>query len=89
MHDQEVCLCKYHENLGLLLDGLDNILSDVPKTPEDLLNTTVCSTQNVKCMDRECMHCGVEKSVNQMFEHCDENQIILKTTMVDIRKEVQ
>ena len=26
LHNQEVCMCKYHENINMILDGLKNIL---------------------------------------------------------------
>ena len=29
----EVCMCKYNENIGLLLAGLQSVLSGVPKSP--------------------------------------------------------
>lgn len=73
LHDQEVCMYKYHENIELLLDGLHSILPGVPKTAEDLLNTTVCNPNDMKCMARECAACKVEKPVEELFEGCDEN----------------
>lgn len=54
LHDQEVCMCKYHENINMILDGLKNIVPEVPKYSEDLLIQTVCSLNQAKCMDREC-----------------------------------
>ena len=49
VRDHEVCMCKYHENIGLLLDGLHSILSGVPKSAEDLLNITVCNPCGGSC----------------------------------------
>ena len=69
----EVCMCKYHENIGLLLGGLHSVLSGVPKSPEVLLNTTVCNLHDQTCMDRECSVCEVEKPVEELFKGCDES----------------
>jgi len=33
--DQEVFVCKYDENIRLLLDGLHKVLPSVPTKPED------------------------------------------------------
>ena len=66
-------MCKYHENVTLLLEGLHSVLSEVPSTAEALLNTTVCNPQDIKCMARECSACEEEKPVEEFFKGCDEN----------------
>ena len=53
LHDQELCMCKYHENINMILDGLKNVLPNIFKSSEDLLRSTVCSLDQVKCIDRE------------------------------------
>ena len=73
LHDQEVCMCKYHENINMILDGLKNILPEVPKYSEDLLIQTVCSLNQAKCMDRECQACGIAKPLDELFEDIDDN----------------
>ena len=73
IHDQEVCMCKYHENINMILDGLKNILRNVPKSCEDLLSKTVCSLDQVKCMDRECDDCGISKPLDDLFTGIDEH----------------
>ena len=75
--DHEVCMCKYHENIGLLLVGLHSVLSGVPKSPEVLLNTTVCNLHDQTCTDRECSVCEVEKPVEELFKGCDESLPVL------------
>ena len=47
LHDQKVCMCKYHENINMILDGLKNVLPNIPKSSEDLLHSTVCSLDQV------------------------------------------
>ena len=73
LHDQEVCMCKYHENINMILDGLKNIVPEVPKYSEDLLIQTVCSLNQAKCMDRECQACGIAKPLDELFEGIDDN----------------
>ena len=73
LHDQEVCMCKYHENINMILDGLKNILPEVPKYSEDLLIQTVCSFNQAKCMDRECQACGIAKPLDELFEDINDN----------------
>ena len=66
-------MCKYHENINMILDGLKNILPDVPKSSENLLGKTVCSLDQVKCMDRECHECKITKPLDDLFTGIDEN----------------
>ncbi|KAK2548197.1 hypothetical protein P5673_031662 [Acropora cervicornis] len=73
LHDQEVCMCKYHENINMILDGLKNILPEVPKYTEDLLIQTVCSLNQAKCIERECQACGTAKPLDELFEDIDDN----------------
>lgn len=73
LRDQEVCMCKYHENINMILDGLKNILPEVPKYSEDLLIQTVCSVNQAKCMDRECQACEIAKPLDELFEGINEN----------------
>lgn len=54
LRDQEVCMCKYHENIELLLNGLRNVLPGIPKSADGLSNATVCNFQDLKSMAREC-----------------------------------
>lgn len=57
----------------MILDGLKNIVPEVPKYSEDLLIQTVCSLNQAKCMDRECQACGIAKPLNELFEGIDDN----------------
>ena len=74
LRDHEVCMCKYHENVDLLLHTLTttSLVSSHYKTAEDLLNATVCSQEESKCMDREGSNCGVDRVVNEHFNTDDE-----------------
>ena len=59
------------------MDFVHSVLSGVPKSPEDSLNTTVCNLHDQKCMDRECSVCDVEKPVEELFKGCDESLPVL------------
>ena len=74
LRDHEVCMCKYHENIDLLLHTLTttSLVSSHYKTAEDLLNAKVCSQEESTCMDRECSNCGVDRVVNELFNTDDE-----------------
>ena len=74
LRDHEVCMCKYHENIDLLLHTLTttSLVSSHYKTADDLLNATVCSQEESKCMDRECSNCGVDQLENELFNIDDE-----------------
>lgn len=48
----------------MILDGLKNILPEVPKNSEDFLIQTVCNLNQAKCMDRECQASGIAKPLD-------------------------
>ena len=53
-----LCLCRYHENVNLLLQCLHREFSDVvPLKTSKLINLSVCSSQNENCMFGECAVC--------------------------------
>ena len=56
--DQEVCMCRYHENVDMLLMNLKKLISDVPKS-EEVIMKTVCSLDQMSCVERKCSECGV------------------------------
>lgn len=59
--DQEVCMCKYHENIELLTRKIRPFTDNCPLYADELVKLTVCSMDNDKCVDRECEECGVDK----------------------------
>ena len=57
----------------MFLDGLKNILLDVPKFSEGLLGKTVGSLDQVNRIDRECHECESTKPLDDLFTGIDEN----------------
>ena len=72
MRDQDVCMCKYHENRELIIEGVKKAVPTISKTAEKILPCTFCSTDKVKCVGRDCSTCGVERPLDQIFEGKDE-----------------
>ena len=69
LRDHEVCMCKYHENIDLLLHTLTttSLVSSHYKTAEDLLNATVCRQEESKCSNSGC-----DRVVNELSNTDDE-----------------
>ena len=56
------CLCKYHENVRLLLQALNKGGLDVPTSFRDFIALTVCDQSNEKFRDGTCENCpGIQK----------------------------
>ena len=56
------CLCKYHENVRLLLQALNKSGLNVPTSLRDFIAVIVCNQDNEKCMDGTCENCpGIQK----------------------------
>ena len=71
--DQQVCICKYHENIDLLLEGLLKKLPGLPKKSEEVLEMTVCDIDCSTCVDRQCDKCEVEEVANPWFDGAEED----------------
>ena len=67
LKDQEVCMCKYHENIDLLAVGIKKVVAGFPISAEDISMHTVCSTDSVPCIDRRCDHCSVD-GIDKFFD---------------------
>ena len=52
MHDQEVCMCKYHQNVELLATGIHKVVPAIPCDPVQVAELTVCDLTNTDCVDR-------------------------------------
>ena len=59
--DHDVCLCRYHENVDLLAQGLRKVsCTPLPTNSDELVKKTVCSIDDEQCVNRTCDNCGVE-----------------------------
>ena len=80
LHDQEVCICKYHENIDLLLLGISRVNSSaqpsILSSEKVVLLITVCDIESVQCIDRECNNCGVNKASQQVFDGLEEECLV-------------
>ena len=67
--DQQVCACKYHENIDILLSGLSKSgeLKDVPNHSQEIVQDTVCDTLSTNCTDRNCSKCGVDTALDDII----------------------
>lgn len=75
-NNQEVCICKYHENIDMILQGLTKIKSDKTSrclSSEEVVTRKVCSLTSEKCIDRNCDKCQVKEAVQQLFDSLDED----------------
>ena len=68
---QEVCMCEYHENIKMRLDGLRKSVPLLPKGTSEILEKMVCSMADKKCIDQQCEKCGVPK-LDEYFEDIDD-----------------
>ena len=62
-----VCLCKYHTNVDLLLLSLSRILN-TPKTTSRFREAIVCDSNDETCMASQCEHCGNLKHFDALFQ---------------------
>lgn len=65
--DHEVCICKYHENIDLLLQGLSRLGTSGCISSEEAVAKTVCSLDSCKCIDRVCNSCGVTELTDNLL----------------------
>lgn len=77
------CLCRYHENINLLLQGLHSKLPDVfPLKTTDLIVNSVCNPDSEICMFGSCDVCGnllgFERSIGTKLVSDDDEPIEVK-----------
>ena len=73
--NHDVCLCRYHENIEMLLNSLGKVVPMLPIKSEEIVATTLCSVESEDCIDRQCHKCGVFL-LDTFFRECDmENEV--------------
>ena len=72
--DQDICLCRYHENIELILRKIRPFSDNVPLYANDVVKHTVCSMDDEVCIDRDCKECGPEKFKDQLMMEIEDSQ---------------
>ena len=62
-----VCVCTYHQNVKLQLAAI----GDASLNYKDLMNYSVCSTENSNCMMHMCKDCPREEGIKSYLELLD------------------
>ena len=69
--DQDVCLCRYHENVNMIVTPLHKVVPRLPASADDVLKETVCSMEKEECVDRQCLTCGTD-NLDELFASADD-----------------
>lgn len=67
-----ICVCKYHENIRLLLTALKSYSTDLPENLSDFTDNLVCDSGLKQCMSQECPEC--KDKISQFAPSEDENR---------------
>lgn len=70
-----VCLCKYHQNFALALDGLHKINPDIPKYSTKFPESTICSDATRNCWFNECDKCKDGKGFLNFIGDIEEQDV--------------
>ena len=68
---QNVCLCKYHTNMDLLLTALSPILN-TPNFTSHFREAIICDSNDVKYMSSKCSQCGNLEKLDDLYQCKDE-----------------
>ena len=69
-----VCVCQYHENINLLLQGLSNI-DTIPSNHRNLLEMVCCDVEDEECMFSRCQICEEKISTEFLTNHVDDDEL--------------
>lgn len=59
-------MCKQHENIDIILEQHPKAWN-LPSTADKLKESTVCSTDELKCAERKCDFCGTKSLPVHVF----------------------
>ena len=65
------CLCKYHENVRLLLHSLKKAGHQIPTTFRDFIALCVCNQSSEICMSNNCANCPGIESLSPPDDVCE------------------
>ena len=71
---RNVCICKYHENVILLLDALHRYDQTLPKYDESFTSVVVCDKDEEECWNNLCPQCKDDhyfKDLYPLTEQCE------------------
>ena len=72
-----MCVCKYHANIDLLLEGL-SVMTALPRSHRDLLLTLVCDIHNEDCMLHYCNGCKSNTDLESLEKDMDDTTTHMK-----------
>jgi len=67
---QNVCLCRYHENVSLLLSACNKGGLDIPKSTSDFVKQVVCNESEECMLTNVCDACKTVKCLKLMILNC-------------------
>lgn len=70
-----VCVCQYHENVNLILQGLGRI-NTIPDNHKLLLRTLCCDIDNENCIFGKCETCQRKISTDSLAELVDDDELL-------------
>ena len=76
--DQQICACKYHENIDLILSGLSTHVKDLPHHSKEFAKLTVYDPFSTKCVDRNCSKCGIDTVLHEFIEKSANPEVPIK-----------
>ncbi|KAJ8670827.1 hypothetical protein QAD02_002086 [Eretmocerus hayati] len=73
-----VCMCIYHQNVKLILEGMDvsKLTSEKVNDYKECISLIVCEKLSNECFLSQCLHCpGVEPLKNLLLESFNQKEI--------------
>ncbi len=73
---RQVCCCTQHVNVDYLRTKLNDLLrineQTVIKDNETLVSNTLCNSDSITCIERDCKHCGVNNldALKENIHYC-------------------
>ena len=104
LQDQNVCCCRYHENVSLLGQAAHKCVDGFPTDAHDIVGLTICDVDTIRCIDREFDKCStklddyfVNYDLDAMVE-CYQwevqpvlgmDKVVKQMTLRDVREELE
>ena len=82
-----VCICKHHENVRLLLVAAHHAVPEVPLGFREFISTIVCDQENEDCMFGNCEICMNKYNEKYNFPELDDTHVSWFQWTNDVRTE--